>query len=304
MQSSPPESEKVTIPVGVPPSSGVTVAESMICWPTTAGLADDDGVDVSVVPIGSAPAGVDDNASATGVRTIPAITARATLPFTSRGARARRASDLITIYSFSPGSPTCRIGCFLPRTRDAESSHQSFIWRSRRCHHLFALATWAPRRRRVRRGAGAEDRRRGPGSADTRTEDREPRNALRQSPETVRYRPRGRWQEPQCPARTTFEHGAETGQHQRERDDDGHHLEDGTAHRLPIADVVELVEAVLAPIGPTGFPGWPVFERAWLTGRQIAHERSQACGEVGLRRSRDVTLHPANVSPAHRQRDG
>ncbi len=222
MQRSPPGSEKVTVPVGVPPSSAVTVAESVTSWPTTAGLGDEDGVDVSVVSSGCAPAGVEDSASATGVSAIPAITARATPPFTSRGTRARRASDFTTVCSSRQVRPHAGSAAF-----------------------YLAPAMWREVRRRDSSGGRGDvtDTLPWPCGCHARVDfGRAP------DPRTATHRLRGphtahgRWQRGSVPGENHFEHRAETGQHQRERDDDGHHLEDGTAHRLPVTEVVELVE--------------------------------------------------------------
>ena len=86
---------------------------------------------------------------------------------------------------------------------------------------------------------------------------------------------------------TDLEHRAHPGHDQRDRHNDGHHLHQRPVHRLPVADVGELVEHGAVGVGPRRFLGRPVVERSRLPRRDVAEERAQALGEVGLGRYRE-----------------
>ena len=69
-------------------------------------------------------------------------------------------------------------------------------------------------------------------------------------------------------------------------------LDQRPVHRLPVPDVVEHVEGVAVFVRPSGFLRRTVVERAGLPGRDVADERAEAHGEVGLGRgSGEVALH-------------
>ena len=78
---------------------------------------------------------------------------------------------------------------------------------------------------------------------------------------------------------------------QRDGHDDGHHLYQRPVDRLPVADVGELVQHGAVGVRPRRFLGRPIVERSRLSRRDVAEERAQALGEVGLGRHGDMALH-------------
>ena len=149
----------------------------------------------------------------------------------------------------------------------------------------------APRRRPRRRRAGHDDDRAGPFRLHQPLGDRGRR---RRRPR----RPRGpdlvlaATRSPSMSGQQQLEHGAHAGDNQRDGHDHRRHLYDRPVHALPLPDVVELVEKVqLVRVGPRALLRRPVVEGAGLADRQVAEERAQALGELGLGRSGNMALH-------------